>query len=183
MVTTRFSRGFDAIAAHLPPAFCAILFVFPVAYALTTSFKSKGEVLTSPPTFFPSQWTTEGYQVLFFGSGGFQAPSLIPYQIPNTFINAFLSSVLTVIIASLASYTFSRYRFKGSRTLQLLILGLIMIPGLTNLVPLFRIASDLHLTSTHQMIIAVYTAAGPPFPVCIINAFFDAIPFAIYAVA
>ena len=176
MVTTRFSRAFDAVTTHLILAFFAILFVFPVAYALMTSFKSKGEVLTSPPTFFPSQWTTEGYQVLFFGTGGYQAPSLIPYQLPNTFINALGSSVITVIVAALASYTFSRYRFKGSRLLQLLILGLIMIPGLTNLIPLFRIASDLHLTSTHQMIIGVYTAGGLPFSIWIIKSFFDTIP-------
>ncbi|HLY25101.1 MAG TPA: carbohydrate ABC transporter permease [Aggregatilineales bacterium] len=176
MVTSRATRIFDAISTHVVLGLFALLFVFPVAYALMTSFKTRGEVLTTPPTFFPSQVTLEGYQTLFFGSNGFSRPNLIPYQLPNTFINSFFSSILTIVIAALAGYTFSRYKFRGSHALQLAILGLIMIPGLTNLVPLFRIASDLHVTSTHEFIIAVYTAGGLPFTIWIVKTFFDTIP-------
>jgi ABC-type maltose transport system permease subunit len=100
----------------------------------------------------------------------------VRYHIANTFINSFASAVLTVLIASLAGYTFSRYKFRGSRILEMTILGLIMIPGLTNLVALYRIASDLKLLSTHQFIIAVYTAGGLPFSIWIIKSFFDTIP-------
>src|SRR5258708_12864861 len=114
MVTTRFSRAFDAITTHLILAFFAILFVFPVAYALMTSFKSKGEVLTSPPTFFPSQWTTEGYQGLFFGSDRFRSPCLIPYQLRITLFTPFLPSSLPVSVPSLATYTFSPYPFTST---------------------------------------------------------------------
>jgi ABC-type glycerol-3-phosphate transport system permease component len=134
-----------------------------------TSFKSKGEVLTSPPTFFPSVWVTEGYEQVF-------RSDMLRYYIPNTFINSLGSSVLTVIIASLAGYTFSRYRFRGSQTLQFVILGMIMIPGLTNLVPLYQIASNLKLLNTHEFIIVVYTAGGLPFTIWIIKSFFDTIP-------
>jgi ABC-type glycerol-3-phosphate transport system permease component len=176
MVASRFSRAFDAISTHIVLGLFAIMFVFPVAYALMTSFKSRDEVLTSPPTFFPTHWTTEGYQILLYGNNGFDVPPLIPYQIPNTFINSFFSSVLTVLIAALAAYTFSRYRFRGSGALQLIILGLIMIPGLTNLIPLYRIASDLRLLNTHSFIIAVYMAGGLPFSIWIIKSFFDTIP-------
>ena len=51
-----------------------------------------------------------------------------------------------------------------------------MIPGLTNLVPLYHIASDLKLLSTHRFIIAVYTAGGLPFTIWIVKSFFDSIP-------
>ena len=176
MVTSRFTRAFDTISTLIILGLFAIMFVFPVAYALMTSFKSRDEVLTNPPTFFPKVWTTEGYQILLYGNNGFDVPPLIPYQIPNTFINSFFSSVLTVLIAALAAYTFSRYHFRGSGALQLTILGLIMVPGLTNLIPLYRIASDLRLLNTHSFIIAVYTAGGLPFSIWIIKSFFDTIP-------
>jgi multiple sugar transport system permease protein len=169
MVTSRFVRTFDAITTHVILGIFALVFVFPVAYTLMTSFKSRSEVLTSPPTFFPGQWVLEGYEQVF-------RSDMVRYYIPNSFINAFGASVLTVATASLAGYTFSRYRFRGSRALQLVILGMIMIPGLTNLVPLYRIASDLKLLSTHEFIIAVYTAGGLPFTIWIVKSFFDAIP-------
>jgi ABC-type glycerol-3-phosphate transport system permease component len=169
MVTSRLTRYADTITTHLVLGIFAVVFLFPVAYTLMTSFKSQGEVLTSPPTFFPSEWSLDGYQQVF-------RSDLVRYHLPNTLINSFFSSVLTVVIASLAGYTFSRYHFRGSRALELLILGLIMIPGLTNLVPLYRIASDLKMLSAHEFIIAVYTAGGLPFTIWIVKSFFDTIP-------
>ncbi len=169
MVTSRFARYADTITTHLILAIFAVVFMFPVVYTLMTSLKSQDEVLTSPPTFFPSQLSIDGYEQVF-------RSDLVRYYIPNTVINSFFSSVLTVVIASLAGYTFSRYRFRGSRALELFILGLIMIPGLTNLVPLYRIASDLRLLGAHEFIIAVYTAGGLPFTIWIVKSFFDTIP-------
>jgi len=169
MVTSRFTRYADVITTHLVLGVFAVVFLFPVVYTLMTSFKSQGEVLTSPPTFFPIEWSLDGYEQVF-------RSDLVRYHIPNTLINSFFSSVLTVVIASLAGYTFSRFRFRGSRALELTILGLIMIPGLTNLVPLYHIASDLKILSTHRFIIAVYTAGGLPFTIWIVRSFFDSIP-------
>ncbi len=169
MVTSRLTRNLDRITTHVVLGVFAVVFLFPVVYTLMTSFKSQGEVLTSPPTFFPSQWSLDGYQQVF-------RSDLVRYHLPNTVVNSFFSSVLTVVIASLAGYTFSRYRFRGSRTLQLVILGLIMIPGLTNLVPLYRIASEFRMLNTHEFIIAVYTAGGLPFTIWIVKSFFDTIP-------
>jgi ABC-type glycerol-3-phosphate transport system permease component len=101
---------------------------------------------------------------------------MVSVYLPNSFINSFFSSILIVPLAALAAYTFSRYKFRGSRALELLILGLMMIPGLTNLLPIYRMASDLRLLNTNEIMIAVYTAGGLPFSIWIIRSFFDAIP-------
>ncbi|MEP7286543.1 MAG: carbohydrate ABC transporter permease [Chloroflexota bacterium] len=169
MVTSRFTRRFDFLSTHAILAVLAIIAIFPIFYTLMTSFKGLDEVRTNPPTFFPQVWTTEGYQTVFNSD-------MVRYYIPNTFINSFISSIIVVVLASLASYTFSRYKFQGSRTLELSILGLMMIPGLTNLVPLYRIASDLQILNTHQLMISIYTAGGLPFGIWIIRSFIDAIP-------
>jgi N,N'-diacetylchitobiose transport system permease protein len=169
MVQSKLTRALERFATHtVLLVFCA-LFLFPVAYTLMTSLKSKGEVLTRPPTFFPSQIRLESYETVFNSN-------MVRYHIPNTLINSLGSSVLTIVIATLAGYTFSRYRFRGSRVLQLAILGLIMIPGITNLIPLYRMASDFKALNTHEFIILVYTAGGLPFSIWIIKSFLDAIP-------
>ena len=184
MVRSQTQKFTEFLSTHAILGFFALIFIFPVAYTVTTSFKSQLEVRTSPPLFFPQQWVTDGYQQVM-------KSDLIRYYLPNTLINALGSSILTVTLAGLAGYAFSRYKFRGSQVLQLVILGLIMIPGLTNLIPIYKIASDLRRIMvtdsgvvslsefTYLMMIAVYTAGGLPFTVWIVKSFFDSIPFEI----
>jgi multiple sugar transport system permease protein len=143
--------------------------IYPPLYALMTSFKPLGEVITVPPTFFPTEWTLEGYETVFNSD-------MFRVYLPNTAFNAFLSALVAMPFAALAGYSFSRYKFRGSRALQLAILGLMMIPGITNLLAIYRIGSQLRLLSTNLIIIAWYAAGGVPYTIWIIKAFFDTIP-------
>ncbi|MCC6147685.1 MAG: carbohydrate ABC transporter permease [Anaerolineaceae bacterium] len=169
MVRSKYQKVFDNIVTHGVLGFFSIFMLFPVIYSLMTSLKNKGDVLTLPPTFFPPEWTLEGYQIVL-------KSDLIRYYLPNSAINSFVAAIITVVFATLASYVFSRFKFRGSRLLELSILGLFMIPGLTNLVSYYRLATDLGLLNTHTVMIMVYTAAELPFAIWILRAFFDAIP-------
>ncbi len=181
MVRPRYRQITEFISTHAILGAFALLFIFPIAYTFTTSFKSQLEVRTNPPLFFPQQWVLDGYQQVLHSD-------MLRFYLPNTFINSFGSSMLTVALAGLAGYAFSRYKFRGSGALQIAILGLIMIPGLTNLVPIYKVASDLRrllvgtsgiLTLsefTYSMMIGIYTAGGLPFTIWIVKTFFDTIP-------
>ncbi len=145
------------------------LMLFPVLYALMTSFKTQGTLLTMPPSFFPTKWSLEGYKAVFNSD-------MFRVYLPNTAFNALVSSLVIMPVAAFAAYSFSRYHFRGSKFLQMAILGLMMIPGLTNLVAIYRIGSVLKLMNTHFILIIIYTAGGVPYTLWIIKAFFDAIP-------
>jgi ABC-type glycerol-3-phosphate transport system permease component len=170
MVRSASEKRLDFLTTHSILLVLALVFIFPVIYTLMTSFKSRGDVLTRPPTILPREWSLEAYDIVINGS------PMVRTYIPNTFINSFFSSLLIVPLAGLAGYTFSRYKFRGSRALELTVLGLMMIPGLTNLLPLYRMASDWRLLNTNEIMIAVYTAGGLPFSIWIVRSFFDAIP-------
>ena len=122
-----------------------------------------------PPTFFPSTWSLEGYKAVL-------RSDMFSIYLPNTAINALAASLIIMPIAALAAYSFSRYSYKWSKPLQLAILGLMMIPGLTNLVAIYRLGSVLNLMNTHFILVLIYTAGGVPFTIWIMKAFFDAIP-------
>lgn len=171
MVRSPIVRIREIFSTHVILGLMAIICILPVFYTLTSSFKPKIEVRTNPPYFFPIDFTVQPYVQVLSGN-------LVRYHIPNSLVNSVGSSLITVIIAALAGYTFSRYKFRGSRTLQLFILALMMIPGLTNLIPIYKIASDLGLlrNSPHGLMIGIYTAGGLPFTIWIIKSFFDAIP-------
>lgn len=169
MIASTLQKRIDFIVTHGLSILFVVFMMFPIVYALMTSFKSRGDVITSPPTFFPPTWTLEGYKTVW-------ESDMLTHYLPNTAKNAIGSSLLTVPLAALAAYSFSRYKFRGSVALQLTILGLMMIPGLTNLVALYRMGSQLKILSTNFIMIMVYTAGGLPFTIWIIKGFFDAIP-------
>lgn len=170
MVRPRWEKRLDFISTHAVLLALALVFIFPVIYTLSTSLKSKGDVLTSPPNLLPRELSLEAYDTVINGS------PMVREYLPNTFINSFFSSLLVVPLAGLAAYTFTRYKFRGSRLLEIGILILMLIPGLTNLLPLYRMASDWRLLNTNEIMVAVYLAGGLPFSIWIIRSFFDAIP-------
>ncbi len=169
MLFRRVRKRAAAVAVQASLLLFGVLTLFPVVYVLATSFKTKGGVLTRPPAVLPVQWSLEGYRAVL-GSDMFR------YYIPNTLFNSAASSLLTVFLAALAAYGFSRYRSRASRVLLTAVLALMMIPGLTNLVALYSIGSRLRLLGSRTLMTAVYTAGGLPFTIWILKAFFDAIP-------
>jgi ABC-type glycerol-3-phosphate transport system permease component len=168
MVTSQTTRRLDLISTHAVLLLFSAIALFPVLYTVVTSLKSGGDVLTRPPSFFPTrEWSLEGYRIVLNSD-------MIWHYIPNSIINSVTSALLVVALAAIAAYAFSRYKFRGSRALELFILALMMIPWLTYLVPYYRLSSQLGNPS--QFLIAVYISGGLPFAIWIIRSFIDAIP-------
>lgn len=144
--------------------------LFPIVYALLTSFKPNSEVLTTPPTLLPHMLSLAAYaQVLH------ESPLLRQY-LPNSLINAGFSAVLVVILASTSAYIFSRYRFVGSGALEWAVLGLMLLPSIPFIIPYYRLGGMLNLLNSHEYIIGIYTAWGLPFAIWILRSFIRAIP-------
>ena len=55
----------------------------------------------------------------------------------NSFLIAISSSALAVLIGVTAAYAFSRLRFRGREALMIAVLGVLMLPSVATLVPLF----------------------------------------------
>ncbi|NPV78498.1 MAG: carbohydrate ABC transporter permease [Anaerolineae bacterium] len=169
MVRSKLQQRIDAIVTNGLLSFFSIIMLFPILYSFMTSFKSAENVITIPPTFFPVNWTLDGYRLATQGY-------LLNTYVPNSAINALAAAIISVTIATLASYVFSRYKFRGSQALEIAILALFMIPGLTNLVSYYRIGTELKILNTHTIIILVYAATELPFGIWVMRSFFDAIP-------
>ncbi|MFC7743126.1 hypothetical protein ACFQXA_22450 [Nocardiopsis composta] len=103
-------------------AILAILFflLFPIAWLMITAFKPEREVFSASVLFTPS---LENFAAVFTGDNSI-APSLV-----NSVIVSVATTVISVPLALLAAYAFSRYRFPGSRSLMLAIVLTQFIPG------------------------------------------------------
>ncbi len=114
-----------------------ILWMMPIIWGLSTSFKSMGEVSTNPIGLIPRDFTFENYRSLFN-----RPDTPVLTWLWNSFIVASAHSLLYLIIASCAAYALSVLKFKFRDIIFWFLIGTAMIPAVINLVPLLTIIID-----------------------------------------
>jgi ABC-type glycerol-3-phosphate transport system permease component len=145
--------------------FCIIM-IWPVIYSILISLH---EPKTAFLSIIPQKWTLENYTRLFtYGQ--------FPRYILNSVINALGGAILSVALATMAAYALARFEFRGKFAINAYILGMMMLPALTNIIPIFKLASDLKLLNTYTLMIMVFGAYGIPLSIWIMKSFFESVP-------
>lgn len=146
-----------------------VFWLIPYIYVICSSFKPGSEVVAVPPKFFPQQLSTENFGGLFsrMNAAGFLANSLIA---------AIFSTIIAVILGSLASYAIQRSGAKLSVALVVLILCLKMIPTSSIIVSIYDIVLKMGLFDTQLALIIVYAAVNMPFVMWTMLSFYQGIP-------
>lgn len=146
-----------------------ILWMFPIVWAVLTSFKSEHEIQTTGFHMIPIEWTLDNYRKLF---GNDSSPVL------RWFLNSLIISLghmaLVVVVVSLAGYGYTRLHFKGRDTLFMLLLATMMFPSIMNLIPNYKIVDALGWLNTYLAVI-VPGAAGVT-NIFLVRQFMKAIP-------
>jgi len=147
------------------------LFVlFPIYWALNSSFKDVNDVYTIPPKFLPSEPTLSAYEWLLKSSArGAFLDSLIISSIATS---------LAVFLGFLASYAFSRYpdRKLTSEGSFFNLLVVRMFPPIAFLLPIYWMWKYLGLIDTYFALIITYVAFNLPLTVWILRNFVDEVP-------
>lgn len=158
---------------------CTIAFVdlFPFIWILLSSFKTQLEIFRWPPTFVPENFVWDNYaDALALLPPGQEPVSDIPYGLTNSLVISLISTALILVLGTLAGYAFGRLRFPGRRVLLITLMTLRMLPGIVLSVPLFILATRVHLFDTRLVLIITYTAFNLPFAVWLLSVFFQEIP-------
>jgi multiple sugar transport system permease protein len=146
-----------------------IVFVSPLLFMLTTSFKTDVESVSATPTWIPKQPTVEGYRTMLETA---QTPVLRWFL--NSLLAATGQAILIVIVASMAAYALARMEFRGRRVLTGMILATLFIPPVSLLIPNYVIVSQLGWLDSLPAVI-VPGAAGA-FGVFFLRQFFVSLP-------
>ena len=100
----------------------------------------------------------------------------------NSFVICGLTMIISMVLASLAAYSLSRFNFPGSTFFGTSILTTQMIPGLMFLIPIYLMfvkfteATGIKMIGTYHGIIFTYSAFFVPFSIWILRSFFASIP-------
>jgi len=131
----------------------ALFYILPYIWMVNVSLKPDSEIFTT--NFFPTQPTLEQYERLLVGYQ-FKDITLkvnFPSYFKNTFLITIISMVLVLFCDALAAYAFAKFDFKGKTFLFWLMIGTMMLPIYTTLIPSFWIFSKLKLINTYYALI------------------------------
>ncbi len=154
------------IAKHTLVVLVLMFAFIPLLIMFVISFKSNQQFAVAPLTpTFPLHF--ENWAI------GWQT---ISGYIANSIVISVLAVVLTLVPALLSAFVFARYRFPGKTVLWYALLGLLFMPGIMNLVPLFVLLRDLSMLNSMLALSTVYAVGGQVFCVFVLRNFIEDMP-------
>ena len=146
-----------------------LCWLFPYIYVICCAFKPGSEVIAVPPRFFPKVFSVENF------SGLLERMDALGYLF-NSLTAALISTLIALILGSLAAYAIQRSGAKLSVALVVLVLCLKMIPTSSIVVPIYELICNLGLYDTKIALIIVYGAINMPFVMWTMLSFYEGIP-------
>ena len=143
--------------------------LFPFLWMISSSFKTTFELYGAPPTYYPHKFTLASYIELFKGT--FFARWFI-----NTCIVAVGTTLLCILVASVAAYSLTRYKYPGRAGFANFILVVYMFPPILLAIPLYLLVINWRIADTRWALILTYIANALPYSLWLLRAFFQTIP-------
>lgn len=169
------SKGKKAVTVVLVVIIC-LFALFPFVWMISTSFKPAEEVYQSNPTFIPKNFTTKGYEEMLTTES---ATFNFKQWALNSVVISLLTTVFSMVIATLGGYGLSRFRFRGRNTLSYVILTTQVLPGSLLIIPLYVIMGNMNILDTRIGLVMAYATFSVPFCTWMMKGFFDSIPISL----
>ncbi|MCE0766144.1 carbohydrate ABC transporter permease [Pseudonocardia kujensis] len=140
----------------------------PVLWILSLSFKTTDTITDG--NFFPRSWTLDNYAQIF-------QIGLFTAALRNSIGIALISTVLAVVIGTMAAYAIARLDFPGKKVLVGVSLLIAMFPQISLVSPLFDIFRGIGIFDTWIGLILPYITFALPLAIYTLSAFFREIPW------
>lgn len=150
----------------------AVFAVFPLLWLLVSSFKSSSEMLNNPTKILPLQWTLENFKTVLITLN-------FTINIRNSVIIAAATTLIAIIISSLAAYGVVRFFPKLGDVMTKILVTTYMFPSIMLVIPYAMVMSKLGLTNTRIGLVLVYLSFSVPYAVWMLVGFFKTVPIGI----
>src|SRR5215212_6870781 len=112
-----------------------LVFVLPLLWMLSTSFKTNPESTRWPLTWIPRDFSLQGYAEIFNTTS--QTPVLRWFL--NSLVAAVAHSALVLVTAAPAAYALARMHFRGKRLMFAVIISTLFVPHIILITPNYLI--------------------------------------------
>jgi len=150
----------------------AVIFLFPLYWLVSMSFKTDAESFGKIVTYFPHNFTVKPW-----------ITNLVDREflssLRNSTVIAFLSMFLSLLFGIPAAYGMGRYKLRGSHGFLLTFLVTQMLPASLMLTPMYLIFSKAHLLGTYLGPALAIASGNVPFICITLRPYFKSIPTAL----
>ncbi|MGN0383908.1 MAG: sugar ABC transporter permease [Eubacterium sp.] len=164
----KFLRGLNKFIVYVVLTLIALTVIYPLVYVVAGAF-SPGEDIGSV-TIIPFQ---NGFTFEHFGEL-LEEDYWLWFK--NTLIIAVCTSALTIVVASLAAYVFSRFKFTFKKSMMMALLVLQIFPSFIGMIALYVILHRIGGLDTLWGMILIYVAGNIPYNTWMVKSYLDTIP-------
>ncbi len=141
----------------------------PFYWMIVSSLRRASDLFSSSP--LPNPISFQNYRAAFSPANGF------PQAILNSVFIAVVGTVVGLVIAIICAYAIARLDFRFKNIIVAIIITTSMFPGVTLIVPLFQLFSNIGWINTYQAMIVPDLSFALPLAVFNLVAFFRQMPF------
>ena len=158
-----------ALTLHIPMLAIVLFALGPYLWMLITSVRPEATLFSPQRTLLPDALTPANYLRLF-------TKTSFVVNLGHSLVVALGTVAVGLAMSLTAAYAFSRFRFKGRRTLMLTFLLINMFPLILLIIPLFITMRVLGILDTHLALVLAHSTFSIPFATWMMTSYFDAIP-------
>jgi multiple sugar transport system permease protein len=151
---------------------CALVFLFPLYWMVSSAFKTPSELAQTDPTLVPHSFHAGAYSEAWH-------TLRLPHYLFNTAYYAIGGWLIMLVVDTALAYALSKLRPAGGKFVLALVLATLMLPGTALLIPLYVTVVDVpvvHLHLLNSPWALWLPGAANAFNVYVLKRFFDQIP-------
>ena len=142
---------------------------FPILWMLFASLKSNAEIFALPPRLLPEHFTSMAYGAIL------SDPVKVRFFL-NSYLVAGVVTALTLFVAIVTAYGFSRYAFRFKNALSMFIISTQTVPPITLLIPYFGMVVSLRIFNTYYALILTYMVFTLPYAILLMIGYLNTLP-------
>ncbi len=143
---------------------------------VTISLRPNDTLLTTDLRIIPQNATLDNYKEVLFGSPEKNRKSDFFLWLWNSLSIVSVTSIISMILAAVSAYAFSRFKFPGRAVGLVFLLTTQMIPAGMLLLPLFIMLAQLKMINTALGLIIAYSVSSVPLTIWTLKGYYDTIP-------
>ncbi len=142
---------------------------FPVLWMLSSSLKQNTEIFSVPPHVIPRHFFLGAYQAILTNL------TKVRFFL-NSYLVAGVVTALTLFVAILSGYGFSRHAFRLKKPLNLFIISTQTVPPITLMIPYFGLVVAFRMYNTYFALIFTYMVFTLPYAILMMTGYFNTVP-------
>ena len=154
---------------HFVLIIVCIIAMIPILYAFSVSISGNNSLISTKFSFIPKNLTFDNYEAVLF-----EEPVLL--WLKNSIILAVATVVISLTFAIPAAYAFSRFRFRGKKTILYILILLNAFPQILSMLAIYKLLTIIGQTDSKIGLILVYVGTMSIFGLWNMKGYFDTIP-------